>query len=431
MLAMKEHPRRYAELDPHVLVPYADNPRVNDDAVQFVANSIEDYSFNDPIEVNEDMVVLSGHTRLKAALALGMETVPVIVISGMTETEQKAYRIAANKTQEKAGWDFDKLDRQVDELLDLKVDVERFGLSLAYLTDRVVPEPEPLPEMPVPLPETPKAASVPRPTRDFRREVQVEPGDVVVCGRHRLYCGDASSDESYGRLLDGAVCDMTFTSPPYNVGKFNDWKPWHENKYVHSDDVSEEDFELLVMTVLDKCLVHSHEVLMNIGLLSSTKPIIARLLHDRLAVWKDILYWEKTNAQPSVVDGLVSSSVEPVLAFGRNGSRSFRKKDMELFHGVVSGPNVCANPYSEVHRAIFPEYLPTEFLTRLTDEGAFVLDPFIGTGTTMLACESTGRTCYGMDIEPLYIQIAADRWSDRANKDPYIVRNGEAVAWRR
>lgn len=428
---MKEHPRRYAELDPHVLVPYADNPRVNDDAVQFVVNSIEDYSFNDPIEVNEDMVVLSGHTRLKAALALGMETVPVIVISGMTETEQKAYRIAANKTQEKAGWDFEKLDRQVDELLDLKVDVERFGLSLAYLTDRVVPEPQSLPEMPVPEPEAAPMGSVPRPTRDFRREVQVRPGDVVVCGRHRLLCGDASDPASYDRLLDGAVCDMTFTSPPYNVGKFNDWKPWNGDKYVRSDDIGDENYELLVLNALDRCLEHSHEVLMDIGVLSSTKPIIARLLHDRLAVWKDVLYWERTNSQPSVVDGLVSSSVELVLAFGRNGSRSFRKKDLELFRGVVSGPGVSSNPYSSVHRAIFPEYLPVEFLSRLTDDGATVLDPFVGTGTTLAACESIGRTCFGMDIEPLYVQIAADRWSDRTKEKPYIVRDGEAVSWTR
>lgn len=135
---------RFTEMDPHELIPFEDNPRLNDDAVPFVVNSIEDFDFLDPIEVNEDMVILSGHTRLKAALQMGLKNVRVLIISGLSEEKQMAYRIAANKTQEKAGWDFEKLDLQVEELTTQDIDVSRYGLDMSYMEDAVeeLPEPE-------------------------------------------------------------------------------------------------------------------------------------------------------------------------------------------------------------------------------------------------------------------------------------------------
>lgn len=137
-------------MDPHDLVPCEDNPRLNDDAVPMVQNSIEDYGNNDPIEVTEDLVVLSGHTRLKAALERGDAEVPVIVnhdpVLNSDPDRAMGYRIAANKTQEKAGWDFPKLDPIVTDLTMKGIDLSRIGLDMSYMEDMEIPDPIEIPE---------------------------------------------------------------------------------------------------------------------------------------------------------------------------------------------------------------------------------------------------------------------------------------------
>ena len=137
-------------MDPHDLVPCEDNPRLNDDAVPMVQNSIEDYGNNDPIEVTEDLVVLSGHTRLRAALERGDIEVPVIVnhdpVLNSDPDRAMGYRIAANKTQEKAGWDFPKLDPIVTDLTMKGIDLSRIGLDMSYMEDMEIPDPIEIPE---------------------------------------------------------------------------------------------------------------------------------------------------------------------------------------------------------------------------------------------------------------------------------------------
>lgn len=137
-------------MDPRDLVPCEDNPRLNDDAVPMVRNSIEDYGNNDPIEVTEDMTVLSGHTRLRAALERGDRSVPVIInhdpVLNADPDRAMGYRIAANKTQEKAGWDFPKLDPIVADLTIKGIDLSRIGLDMSYMEDMEIPDPVEMPE---------------------------------------------------------------------------------------------------------------------------------------------------------------------------------------------------------------------------------------------------------------------------------------------
>lgn len=416
-------------MDPHDLVPYEDNPRLNDDAVPFVANSIEDFNFNDPIEVNEDMVILSGHTRLKAAMQLELKEVPVVVISGMSKAEQDAYRIAANKTQEKAGWDFEKLDRQVDDLLDMKMDMSRYGLDLSYLEDRDLEfDAESEEDSEEKDDEEEYTGVVPK-----EEDVYVKRGDIFLLGSHRLMCGDATSREDMSRLMDGRVADMTFTSPPYNVGYIGRVDKEREGrKYINDEDKrTDEDFFEFLCSNMDLLLEYSKEVFYNMGVVSGSKHTIVRLLNKYIDNFKDLLYWEKTNPVPSVAKGVISSGMELIMAFGRNGSRAF-EKDIGIYYGVVHGTTVGHNPYREVHRAIFPEYLPKEIISTFTEEGASVLDCFMGTGTTLVACQELGRKGYGMELEPLYVQIAVERYVSMVggDEDVKVVRDGKVMPLR-
>lgn len=415
-------------MDPSKLIPYEDNPRLNDDAVEFVANSIEDFSFNDPIEVNEDMVILSGHTRQKAALKLGLKEVDVLVIHGMPEADQMAYRIAANKTQEKAGWDFEKLDRQVDDLLDMKYDMERYGMDLSYLADREMPMPEEEEEEEVPDQEE-FGAEIPK----SEDEVIIKKGDLILLGDHRVLCGDATSAEDMAKLMDGRIADITFTSPPYNAGYIGRADKSREGrKYLNDEDQrTEEDFDSLIIANLSLLLENSKEVFYNMGVVSGSKHTIIRTLNHFIDNFKDFIYWQKSNPVPSVAKGVISSSTELIMAFGKNGSRAFNK-EIGIWYGVIQGPTVGYNPYKDVHKATFPLYLPVEVINTFTNEGQSVLDCFLGTGTTLIACEDTSRKCFGMDIEPLYVQIAVERWIERvgSDEDVKVVRDSKVIPYR-
>lgn len=425
---IKDYQKELVKMDPHKLIPFEDNPRFNDDAVEFVANSIEDFSFNDPIEVNEDLVILSGHTRQKAALKLGLKEVDVLIIHGMPESDQMAYRIAANKTQEKAGWDFEKLDRQVDDLLDMKYDMERYGMDLSYLADRDLPMPEPDDDEEDGLGEE-SGGFVP-PDKD---DVIIKKGDLILLGDHRVLCGDATSSDDMTRLMDGRIADIAFTSPPYNAGYIGRAdKPREGRKYMSDEDRrSEEDFDAFIIANLDLLLRHSKEVFYNMGVVSGSKHTIIRTLNHFIDNFKDFIYWQKSNPVPSVAKGVISSSTELIMAFGKNGSRAFNK-EIGIWYGVIQGTTVGYNPYKDVHKATFPLYLPVEVINTFTDEGQSVLDCFLGTGTTLIACEDTSRRCFGMDIEPLYVQIAVERWIDRvgSDEDVKVIRDSKVIPYR-
>ena len=178
------------------LIPYENNPRNNDDAVDQVAESIKEFGFQQPIVVDKENVVIVGHTRLKAAKRLGLETVPVVVADELTDEQAKAYRLADNKTNEIATWNFDILN---EELLGIcHVDMSKFGFDMSALANELVAEEDDY---------------IP----DDNIEAKVEKGDVWQLGNHRLMCGDSTSEEDVETLMGGATADLVFTDPPYGV----------------------------------------------------------------------------------------------------------------------------------------------------------------------------------------------------------------------
>lgn len=184
------------------LVPYKNNPRINDEAVKYVANSIKEFGFKVPIVIDKDNVIVAGHTRLKACKQLGIDEVPCIIADDLTDEQIKAYRLADNKVSERAQWDFDLLDNELNDILD--IDMSQFDFNLE---DMELEEEKEVVEDEVPeVPEEPKSKL----------------GDIYQLGNHRLMCGDGTNEETIIKLMNNNKADLVFTDPPYGMKKEKD-----------------------------------------------------------------------------------------------------------------------------------------------------------------------------------------------------------------
>jgi ParB-like chromosome segregation protein Spo0J len=211
--------------------PYEQNPRINDAAVEAVANSIREFGFRVPIVVDAEGVIICGHTRYKAAQHLGLSEVPVHVAENLSPEKVRAYRIADNKAAELSDWDYDILPIELSELA-ADFDLESLGFSSAELEKLLgegafgnegLTDPDEVPE----VPEEPVA----------------RPGDLWILGEHRLLCADATDPEAYTQLLEGRQARMMFTDPPWNVAIGKDSNPRHRQREgLANDDLDAEDF---------------------------------------------------------------------------------------------------------------------------------------------------------------------------------------------
>ena len=190
---MKIFERKISEL-----IPYENNPRKNDSAVDAVAASIKEFGFKVPIIIDRDGVIVAGHTRLKAAKKLGMETVPCIIADDLSPKQIQAFRLADNKTAELADWDFDMLSVELSDLDD--IDMSEFGFDMSEF-------------------EEPAEAAEDDYDYDSPVESRVKQNDVWALGAHRLMCGDSTDVTVIDRLMDGVKADMVFTDPPYGMKK--------------------------------------------------------------------------------------------------------------------------------------------------------------------------------------------------------------------
>src|SRR5574344_208985 len=182
------------------LEPYEKNARKNDDGVDAVANSIKEFGFKNPIIIDKNNVIIAGHTRYKASKKLGLEEVPCIIADDLTDEQVKALRLVDNKTSELSTWDFDLLDKELEDILNINMEDFGFDLDTEELESEIIED-----EVPE-VPEEPKSKL----------------GDIYQLGRHRLMCGDSTSEEDVAKLMNDKQADMVFTDPPYGMKKEND-----------------------------------------------------------------------------------------------------------------------------------------------------------------------------------------------------------------
>ena len=401
-------------IDPNELIPYEYNARKHQSEVDYLANIMKKVGFpkSKAIEVDKNMVIINGHGRRLAAMKAGIKSVPYMV-RDMSDELARAYRISDNRISDLSGWDYDVLQSEFMDLKALDIPLEDLGFqdmgfddtfidtgadeddADTVIIDETVEEEEEEPQVSI--------------------QTDIKRGEIFQLGRHRVMCGDATSEKDVKKLMNGITADITFTSPPYNAGHLATGRTQDGKKYLNDEDERTEDEYLeFLSSNMDILLDVSKEVFYNLGVVSGSKRTIIRLLNAYVDKFKDFVYWKKANPVPAIAKNVISSAVELIMAFGENNTRSFNH-DPGIYYGVIEGPK-AGGEFREIHRATFPLYLPTNIIETFTDEGATVLDCFGGTGTTLIACENTGRTCYMMEIEPIYVQTIIDRWEKQTGQ---------------
>lgn len=396
------------ELPVKSIKPYKNNPRHNDKAVEFVANSLREFGWKQPIVIDEQYEIVAGHTRWKAAKMLGMETVPCVMADDLTPEQVQAYRLADNKTAEMADWDFELLEQELNDIDPAMFDMADFGFFQGE----------------APEPENKESREVEEDdfNPDAEAEARCKRGQVWRLGNHRLMCGDSTSEYDASKLMNGEIADIAFASPPYNAGfGANLTKDNGRSKYTNGDDdnKSADEYEHFLNNYIDIASKFSQFNFVNIQMLSNNKRALFRSLYKHLDTLADIVIWDKTRSQPSLAYNVLNSEFEFVFCFSNKGNRAIGTIP---FHGNLKNIIHIApghNEYADIHNAVFPIAFPAHFIQNFCENTC--LDLFGGTGTTLIACEQLDRCCYMMELDPHYCDVIIKRWEDFTGKKAELV----------
>jgi DNA modification methylase len=399
------------------LIPYARNARTHDEAqVSQIAASIKEFGFNNPILISDDYSIIAGHGRLAAARKLGLAEVPVIRLSHLSDTQRKAYVLADNRLALNAGWDNDLLKLELIELKAEDVDLEMLGFSVEEL-DGLLNALEPTEGL------TDEDA-VPEPPP----EPITKPGDIWILGKHRLMCGDSTSVDAVERLIDGAEIDFLFTSPPYNAGdseKLSGNTHTTDNKYAtYQDNKTQDDYLTFLRSFTNAWMWVSKCLAINIQQLAGNKIAFLEYLHSYKNNLIDIAIWDKKHGAPQIAKNVMSNRFEYIIFLSQceNPSRAIPTANFQgTVQNVYDGSPNRNNEFSNVHAATFPVDFPEWAINSFTKPKSIVGDCFGGTGTTLIACEKTGRTCRMMELDPKYCDVIVKRWEEFTGKKAELV----------
>lgn len=377
------------------LVPYENNPRViSPEAVNACAESMRQCSALDPIEVDENNIILSGHTRRLAMMQLGVETADVVRYTGLTEEQKQKYRLLANKTGEMSGWDFGKLERELAEVDFGDFDFD-FDLPAGDGGETQVTEDE-------------------SPEVDEATPPKAKPGDIWQCGRHRVMCGDSTDAESVKTLIGGVQADMLLTDPPYGVSYVGGTS---DHLRIQNDSMADDEF----LEFLSKAFAAADGVMRPGAVFyiwhAGGKGLIFRQACKQIG-WevREVLIWVKN----SIVLGRQDYQWkhEPCLYGWKEGAAHLWTSDRKQATVLeFDKPNK-----SELHPTMKPVALFDYQIKNNTESGNAVLDLFGGSGTTLIACEQNGRTAYLMELDPKYVDVIVKRWEDLTGEKAVLVK---------
>lgn len=373
--------------------PYDKNPRKNDKAVDYVANSIREFGFKVPIVLDKDNVIVAGHTRFKAAKKLGLKVVPCIVADDLSEEQIKAFRLADNKVAERAEWDDDLLEEELGGIFDIDMAMFDFDDLFDEEPEVIEDEYEPV------IPEVPTSKL----------------GQIYKLGRHRLMVGDSTKMEDVKRLVGENQVDMFLTDPPYGVsyqanGSATEARARHRRlnmMSIQNDDLEGEEF----VTFLFNAFNAAKEV-MKPGAVFYIWYADAKAWYFREALnrtdmeVRQVLIWKKN----SLVLGRQDYQWihEPCLYGWKDGAAHLwasDRKQSTIFEFDKPKSN-------DIHPTMKPIPLFDYQIKNNTKGGDIVLDLFAGSGTTIMACEQNGRNACCMEFDPKYADAIIKRWED-------------------
>lgn len=423
--------------DPETLKPYDKNPRlISQAAIDKVLASVREFGWRQPIVVDEDGVIIVGHTRRLAAIKGGYKAVPVHDALGLTEAQKRAYRLADNRTGEESEWDMPTLSAEIAGLRLDGFDLGPLGFDLAELRGLEVTERESDPE------SVPEAPSKP----------VTRTGDVWQLGDHFLLCGDSTKPDDVERLTGKTRAALLFTSPPYA----------QQRDYGAAKAAVSDWLGLMQGVFAAAPVADGGQVLVNLGLVYRDGECVQYwspwLDFMRAQGWRFFGWyvWDQGPGLPGDWNGRLAPSHEFIFHLNKAAKRA-RKTVKSKMAGVVSngglrekdgsigGRSKGASAIQATkipdsvfrvmrhkgglsvgsHPAIFSVALAEQVIDAYSVAGDAIYEPFSGSGTTIIAAEKLGRSCYALELDPVYVDVAVLRWEHFTGKKAKLAENGE------
>ncbi len=409
-----EKEMQYYLADVSELIPYVRNARTHSEAqVAQIAASIREFGFLSPILVSEDNTILAGHGRLAAALKLGLKKVPCVKENHLTETQKRAYIIADNKLSLNAGWDSELLAVELSELegADFNLDLLGFDeaeLSSIFDADKDVNE------------------------DDFDVEKELEEpcfsktGDMWMLGKHRIICGDSTDSSTFEKLLGETKVNLVCTDAPYFVNLEN------ASGKIKNDDLSDKEGYEFLMKVFTN---FKNSMAADASIYEFYATMKARVFYDAFedAGFKVAagLIWKKPRAPLMRTDW--KFNMEPIIyGWRKDGKHKWYGDQKQTavfeFDGIKNSKEEgCGHPSSK------PVPLIAYLIKQSTQTNSLVLDGFLGSASTLIACEQIGRVCFGVELEPKFIDVAVKRYMkfhDDKTEDVRLIRDGKQYSFK-
>ena len=376
--------KEYVTLNLHDIHPYPNNPRINDSAVTDVVESIKQCGNCDPIEIDEENIILSGHTRLKALQKLGYTETECVRYTGMTEEQKKKYRLLANKTGEKAEWNLDLLALELEDL-----DFGDFDFGFEFDKEEETTE---IVEDDVPdVPEEPKTKI----------------GDLWKLGGHYLICGDSTDTAVIDRLMDGEKADLLLTDPPYGV-KAVESSGHNDGKKAGNQIARDNKYAPIIGDDTTDTAKANYEIAKEY----SENQIIfgGNYFTDFLYPSRCWIVWDKKVAG-SFADGELAWT-----SFDRN-----LKIYTHMWSGMRREGDRAIEGKTRVHPTQKPVGMLADILKDFSAENDSILDCFGGSGSTLIACEQLNRKCYMCELDPRYVSVIIQRWENFTGKKAELI----------
>lgn len=409
-----EKEMQYYLADVSELIPYVRNARTHSEAqVSQIAASIREFGFLSPILVAEDNTILAGHGRLAAALKLGLKKVPCVKENHLTETQKRAYIIADNKLSLNAGWDNELLAVELSELEGADFNLDLLGFDEAELSG---------------IFDADKDVS----DDDFDVEKELEEpcfsktGDVWMLGKHRIICGDSTDSSTFEKLLGETKVNLVCTDAPYFVNLEN------ASGKIKNDDLSDKEGYEFLMKVFTN---FKNSMAADASIYEFYATMKARVFYDAFedAGFKVAagLIWKKPRAPLMRTDW--KFNMEPIIyGWRKDGKHKWYGDQKQTavfeFDGIKNSKEEgCGHPSSK------PVPLIAYLIKQSTQTNSVVLDGFLGSASTLIACEQIGRVCFGVELEPKFIDVAVKRYMkfhEDKTKDVLLIRDGKQYSFK-
>ena len=390
------------------------NPRShNKRQIHQIARSIDTFGFNVPILIDSANQVIAGHGRVLACQELGWTEVPTICLEHLSSAQAKAYMIADNKLTDNSSWDENLLAQSLKALseLDLDFELDAIGFEMAEIDLYIE-------QLDVSDHKDDEVVDLPAPNAISVSKL----GDLWTLGEHRILCGNALMAPDYETLLAGRLVDMVFTDPPYNVPiaghVMGNGRVQHREFAMAVGEMSVEQFTDFLKTVCTRLSAASTDG--SIHFLCMDWRHLPEILAAGATYteFKNLCVWTKDNAG---MGSLYRSQHELVLVFKNGTARHVNnvqlgqygryRTNIWKYPGINSfGRSTGEGNLLELHPTVKPVALIADALLDCSNRGDRVLDVFLGSGSTLIAAQRTGRVCFGMELDPVYVDTAIRRW---------------------